>query len=435
MFKMYPYSHAAARFNFSSLIKTALVSAFFTAVSTGSFSQVLSFHSPVVESGVAGQDGAVYRFRHINDTLDALVTINGRSTPQVALVNIDDSTNGYYTAFQPIVTFNNDHVTSATDWWMDYSITFVKTGTTQMSNLMSFASSALDIDGNGSKISEYVSFYYMQTYSVPDNSEMTTSSLQEFVNGKFSLIGEKIVGPSTNYPGIDSANTNVMVSTLYANIGSFRVRTGAQSTSASFGSTRDYSFTFATMAELAATLPAELLSWNGVAAPQGVALSWTAARELNASHYVIERSTDGIIYKDAAMVFAHGDSTMVTGYSYTDKLPATTEGIVYYRLRIVESNGYVKESETIIVRMGKSSASPEVKIYPNPVVNMLAVSVPEGWQNKPLNIDIYSSNGQIMRHIARSAASQTTTIDVENFKTGIYMVRISNGAQTTTQQI
>jgi len=40
-----------------------------------------------------------------------------------------------------------------------------------------------------------------------------------------------------------------------------------------------------------------------------------------------------------------------------------------------------------------------------------------------------------MRHISNSSASQTEMVDVKNLTEGMYIVRVSNGAQAATQKI
>jgi hypothetical protein len=251
------------------------------------------------------------------------------------------------------------------------------------------------------------------------------------------MIGQKFVGPSANYAGIDSANTNVMVSTLYSNISYFRVRTGAQSTNASTGATRDYSFNFATIAAAGSSLPVQLMSWNATVAPKGVALSWSSAKEINVSNYVIERSLDGVEYKDAAMVFTQGDgnSNQRLDYSYTDKMTTSSQGLIYYRLRMVDADGSFKRSDVRVVRLGKNAETPVVSVYPNPAVNNIMISVPAAWQNKQVSVEVYNSNGQMMRHLSNSNAGQTEMIDVKNLTSGMYIVRVSNGTQTATQQV
>ncbi len=436
MILLYP-GLSAKRISLSKILRFAFVSIFFIAFSVSSFAQVLSFQHPTLESGVAGQDGATYRFSHVNDTTDALVFINGRSSSLVTLVNIDDTTSGYATAFQPIVTYNNNVASSATDWWMDFGIEYVKTGTTQGVSLMSMTGSALDVDGNGSSIAEYVSFYYMQTYSLATNTQMTISNLLEFVGGIFGLIGEKFVGSDINYPGIDSANTGVMVNTIYSKINYFRVRTGAQSTNAGPGSTRDYSFAFATVGAAANALPVELMSFNATLAPKGVALSWATAKEVNTSNFVIERSFDGVEYSDAAMLFTEsdGNSNQELDYNYTDKLNTANQGFIYYRLRMVDKDGKFTRSNVVVIRTGAAAEAPVVSVYPNPVVNDVFVAVPATWQNKPVSVEVYNNNGQLVKHVSNSSAGQTEMVDVKSLTSGMYIVRVSNGTQIATQKI
>jgi hypothetical protein len=228
-----------------------------------------------------------------------------------------------------------------------------------------------------------------------------------------------------------------MVSTLYSNISGFRVRTGAQSTNASTGATRDYSFNFASASAAAASLPVELISWNATVASKGVLLNWSSAKEMNVSNYVIERSLDGVEYKDAAMVFTQGDgnSSQRLDYSYTDKMTTSAQGLIYYRLRMVDADGSFKRSAVCVVRLGKNAETPVVNVYPNPAVNNVMVTVPAAWQNKSVSVEVYNGNGQLVRHVSKPNAGQTEMVDVKTLTPGIYVVRVSNGTQAATQQI
>jgi hypothetical protein len=98
MIRLYPATMAKS-IMLPKLPRFVFASFFITLFSFTASSQALSFQHPVLQSGVALKDGAIYRFSHVNDTLDALVTINGRSNSKVTLVSIDDSTTGYQNAF------------------------------------------------------------------------------------------------------------------------------------------------------------------------------------------------------------------------------------------------------------------------------------------------------------------------------------------------
>ena len=135
-----------------------------------SFAQGLVFQNSRLESGKAGADKSVYRFPNVKTGFDALVTIKGRSSTKVALVNIDVTASGHSKAFQPQVTYNGGTVTGRVKWYMDFEVVFVQAGTTKRSKLSEIDVTALDIDGNGDKIREYVVF------TDPVNVEMETVS-------------------------------------------------------------------------------------------------------------------------------------------------------------------------------------------------------------------------------------------------------------------
>ena len=101
--------------------------------------------------------------------------------------------------------------------------------------------------------------------------------------------------------------------------------------------------------------PVNQISFTALLNNNKADLKWTAAAEIKISHFVIEKSTDGINYHDAAVVFAFEDATDKTGYSYSDKLNNNNEpAVVYYRLCMIAENGKYDYSETRIISTVKN---------------------------------------------------------------------------------
>ena len=69
-------------------------------------------------------------------------------------------------------------------------------------------------------------------------------------------------------------------------------------------------------------------------------LKWTASAEGSVSHFVVERSTDGVNFHDAAIVFAFETGTNNLTYKFSEKLN-NTAGVVYYRLCTIEKGGKI----------------------------------------------------------------------------------------------
>ena len=95
---LYPCLQAKKYFAF---MQRATLTVAFSLFILISFSQDFTFKSPSLDSGSAGKDGAVYRFANVASNVDALVTINARSSVLVSLDSIDVTSTGYDKAFQP----------------------------------------------------------------------------------------------------------------------------------------------------------------------------------------------------------------------------------------------------------------------------------------------------------------------------------------------
>lgn len=405
--------------------------------------QELVFKNAQLESGVAGTDGAVYRFTNVRNggspTIDALVTINGRSNALVSLVSLDLSNTGHDKAFQPQVSYNNNNTPAGTsDWWLEFGIAFVQSGSTTRVNVDSFKLTALDIDGNGDKINEWASFYSNKSFLLENNSVLVATNLSEMVDGVSTIVGKKFDGPVQNYSNIDTGATSVMVTNLFQGINTFRMRVGGHSTGANGAADRMYSFwfkSFSYQSPVQYTLPLVLLDFNATVANKKAVLNWVTGMEKALSHFVIERSVNGIDYTDAGMIFANGNSNVKVPYSYADALPANANGVIYYRLKMVDLDGKFQRSTVKLIRIGDAPKTLSIAAYPNPVTTELRISLPESWQNKKVTLNIFSSNGQLVKQVVASRASQTETVNVADITNGLYIVKATNGTEIATERI
>ncbi len=412
----------------------------FSSVAHAQDANELVFKSPVLQSGTAGADNAVYRFSSVMKGIDALVKINGRSSSMVRLVSIDLANTGWDKAFQPQVTYGSDNTSPAgiTDWWMEFQVSFVTANTNTAAVVSSFSATGLDIDGNGDKISEYQTYYGLNTYTLEKKSVLTVTTLLETLLGVLTNVGKRFDGPVTNFDGVDTSATTVMTTNSYVNTNTFKMRTGAKSTGVSGAADRMYSIwfkSFSYQTPVVNFLPVTLINWNATLANNNIALKWTTTEERNASHFIIERSFDGTDYSDIAMLFAVGNSDINNDYSYNDKVPAGNNGIIYYRLKMVDMDGRYKTSDIKVVRVGVSSDAVKVVAYPNPVVNDVRVTIPQNWQGKTVSYQLSNANGQVIKSYTVQYASQTEVIAMSQVPTGMYILRVINGTETAVQAV
>lgn len=399
-------------------------------------SNELKFENSSLYSGTPGEDNAVYLFPDVNATMDALVKIKGRSSSAVSLNSIDVTNTGFGKAFQP--QLNRGSVSSATSWWMEFEIKFVNKGTPDAASISEAYATAIDIDGNGSRLREWDAFYGAQSYTLESTTQLGVASVTGILNN-LSLTGNQFTGALADFAGIDTSATQLMVTNKYVNTNTITVRFGGTSTGSVSSTNRMYSVWFKNFTYSAPmnTLPVKLVSFTATLNNLNNAeLKWTTAAEMNVSHFVVERSTDGIHFSDAGIVFAAGNSSSDMNYNFTDKLSGVTATVIWYRLRSVDMDESSEFSATKMIRIGsRNETGLSLTVYPNPVQQDLRVTIPAAWQNKKLVYEMIAVSGQVVNRTQSGNSSQTETLSVRSLAPGMYYVRVTCEGQMIQHKI
>ncbi len=257
------------------------------------------------------------------------------------------------------------------------------------------------------------------------------------VNGVSKITGKRFDGPTSNFVNIDTSGTSVMVTTRFASTQTFTVRVGGVATGASGASERMYSLYFQDFKYTVphdVTLPVSLKSFDAKLASGKALLNWTAS-ETKFSHYIIERSTDGKSYSDRTMVFATGKESIDASYSFSENVSGVSEGLVYYRLKMVDIDGAFKYSQIRIIKLNSQKSGLAISTYPNPVQSELRITIPDSWQSQRVVYDMYSSNGTRIKRYVNDRASQTETIQLADVYPGTYVIKLSSGSESAVQRI
>jgi hypothetical protein len=387
----------------------------------------LVFENPVHIYGTALQPGSQYRFADIANNTDAVVTLDSLVNG-AQLQNIDDNGNGvgYKPAFQPRIQSGGAAGTS----YAVFTIQFYIKNTTTPKVLQTVNATALDLDGNGS-LKEFArinvgtggtSNYLMATPDI---------SVSQLMPGDF--LGQNILGLERS--GIDTSSLANMFTATNTNISAFTIKYGAISTSSS-STVRQYSLYLKGFNYPNAPLPVKLASFTATLNNNKADLKWTTASEINTSHFVVERSMNGVDFAEAGMVFAYGNATDKTDYSFSDNLSAIQSDVVYYRLRSVDNDSKSQYSETKMIRLSKqANAILSLIAYPNPVSTELRITIPANWQTKAVVYEIYAINGKLVSKKQTASSSQTETINTTSLNPGMYIVKAVCGNEAAQQKI
>lgn len=167
--------------------------------------------------------------------------------------------------------------------------------------------------------------------------------------------------------------------------------------------------------------PVTIRSFTGVQNKETIALSWQTSLELNLKYFEVERSTDGIVFTKLEQVNAAGNSTGILNYSATDKLPV--KGNNYYRLKIVDYNGAITYSNTIIVNISDALT---VVISPNPASYKANIAI-SGQLKGMVVINLLNVSGITIKNLFSgnvNTNSFSIPSDVNSLSKGLYFVEV-----------
>ena len=181
-------------------------------------------------------------------------------------------------------------------------------------------------------------------------------------------------------------------------------------------------------------LPISLVSWSATALDNSqTLLKWTTTDAVNFDHFVIQRSTNGSTFDDVNSVAGStGDSTTQQTYSYTDQ--DNYEGMLYYRLMMVDRDGKFTYSNILSISLQKAKT---IRVYPT-VVESGILFVAASTAIEQAKLELFDMNGQRLQVNDWSSLQGVQQVSVGGngrLAAGAYIVRLSNGQTTLTKQM
>ncbi len=170
----------------------------------------------------------------------------------------------------------------------------------------------------------------------------------------------------------------------------------------------------------ATPLPIELISFEATAKKnRTVQLTWQTASEKNNDYFTIERSVNGIDWKEIDRIDGAGNSNKLLSYSAIDYNPFN--GISYYRLKQTDFDGQFDFSQVRSINTDLLEVS-QVNIYPNPTNNQITI---EALKEEPEQTKIYNALGQDVTSLTKVIENTETkvVIDLSNLSGGLYYVK------------
>lgn len=138
-------------------------------------------------------------------------------------------------------------------------------------------------------------------------------------------------------------------------------------------------------------LPIEMIQFTGYHKNGVNTLQWVTSVEIENDHFVVERSSHGVVFESIGQVKGVSNASSQHQYTFTDNTPVN--GANYYRLKQVDWDGHNIYSEVITI-VAEFADDFFINISPNPAHSTVKVKFQIHTETDPVGIQIYNAFGQ-----------------------------------------
>lgn len=170
----------------------------------------------------------------------------------------------------------------------------------------------------------------------------------------------------------------------------------------------------------AGILPIRFLSFSGKLNTNTAILKWSASNDDQSGKlFIIEKSTTQNKFDSIGSVKA---TDTRASYTFTDN--NATNSANYYRIKAVNANGSISYTNVIALN---SSNTASAKLYPNPAINNISVSIPAA-ANIIATVQIFNLTGNLVacKQVTLTEGLNIINLDVTSLKPGSFVLKIAN---------
>lgn len=191
--------------------------------------------------------------------------------------------------------------------------------------------------------------------------------------------------------------------------------------------TNNRRFTFATINTTQTPLPIELISFTAKEVGRNVKLNWETATEINNDYFSLERSSDGQLFSELAIVDGAGSSSDNLQYQYMDHHPL--DGVSYYRLKQTDFNGTFSYSNIVAIEQSQSELDFAIDFFPNPSnMGEAIILTILSEKNENLTLEIFDIHGRLC-YSESVIASENNRVELPSTSfnsSGVYLLKMNS---------
>ena len=175
------------------------------------------------------------------------------------------------------------------------------------------------------------------------------------------------------------------------------------------------------------TLASHFISLNARLNEQQVNLTWKSVSDNCGSDYAVERSEDGMKWKNAGNLKASCNGN--NEYHFEEGIKNITATNIYYRIEEIDKEGYSFYSDVKTVRLNIKNES--VKLFSNPVSGGIELII-KNVINKKGDIIIRDPANNIVKKFLSVQLDDHSKFNVQELPKGIYFLEIVSSSSKNT---
>jgi ELWxxDGT repeat protein len=281
-------------------------------------------------------------------------------------------------------------------------------------------------ENNSTTATGKVTLYFTQAefdaYNAINTSKLPTMATD--FSGKSNVRIDKFAGTSVDGTGLPNTYAGEIATTIDPADSDIIFNITAQRWEISFDVT-GFSGFFLTTAT-AAPLPITLLYFSGKKVNQTNVLNWATSQEINASHFEIERSIDGLKFEKIGKVNANFITKENTKYDFVNYQTGSRIEGSFYRLKLLDLDGKFTYSKVIYIANDTDSHIVG-DFYPNPVVDNFSNIDIIATENEDWTIKILDVFGKVIGSEKRNLKKGYNKIMISGSVKGLNIISFENG--------
>jgi uncharacterized repeat protein (TIGR03803 family) len=170
--------------------------------------------------------------------------------------------------------------------------------------------------------------------------------------------------------------------------------------------------------------PPRILQFTGVSTEEGRVLNWTVSQPAPGCSFQLQRSTDEVSFLPIDSVPA-SDTASTASYSHTDGAALPGVKVVYYRLKMTDTNQVVLNSNILAIGLDWDGGD-SLRLINTVVSGIAYLQYTSAGSSSALNLRIVSMSGQLMirQLLPVSSGINSYSIDASALPRGIYVLQV-----------